>query len=190
MTSEPLDLGLTIDGVISALQRNDVPYFISGSVAGSVHGEVRATNDVDIVADMSPAQLRHVVASLQSQFTVDADIAAEEFFAGRSFNAIHATTYLKVDVFPATGAFEREAIRRAIGVTLPGVAHQLSVASLEDILLAKLRWYRLGGESSGVQHRDIERLVALNKGLFDAEYLRVWSNQLSVADLLAKYLNV
>lgn len=54
---------------------------------------------------------------------------------------------------------------------MPGDMGSLRVATREDILLAKLRWYRLGDEASETQRRDIERVVALNTGEFDEDYL-------------------
>ena len=147
MTSDTFDLGATIDQVVAALREHGVRCFVTGSIAGSMHGEFRATNDIDIVADRK--------------------------------------TFLKVDVFPAAGEFERQAIERAVYFSLPGAAHRLSVASLEDIVLAKLRWYRVGGEESGVQRRDTSRLIELNRDDFDLDYMRTWAARLGVADLLS-----
>ena len=147
MTSDTFDLGATIDQVVAALREHGVRCFVTGSIAGSMHGEFRATNDIDIVADRK--------------------------------------TFLKVDVFPAAGEFEPQAIERAVYFSLPGAAHRLSVASLEDIVLAKLRWYRVGGEESGVQRRDTSRLIELNRDDFDLDYMRTWAARLGVADLLS-----
>jgi hypothetical protein len=63
------------------------------------------------------------------------------------------------------------------------------VASTEDILLAKARWYRLGGETSEVQRRDIESLVALNRASLDREYLARWAGNLGVEDLVERFLH-
>ncbi len=70
---------------------------------------------------------------------------------------------------------------------MPGAAEPLRVATREDILLAKLRWYRLGDEQSEVQRRDIRQLVALNRDAFDSAYLGTWAHVLGVADLLRQF---
>jgi anti-sigma factor ChrR (cupin superfamily) len=93
---------------------------------------------------------------------------------------------LKGVVLPATGEFERQAIRRAITVTLPGAGASIAVAAVEDILLAKLRWFRIGGEVSAVQQRDIERLVTLNRDQLDLTHLTQWAAVLGVSDLLER----
>ena len=58
----------------------------------------------------------------------------------------------------------------------------------EDILLAKLHWYRAGGEVSEVQWRDIKGIVRTRGQNLDVEYLKMAAEKLSVADLLSKAL--
>ncbi len=72
---------------------------------------------------------------------------------------------------------------------MPGGREPLRVATREDILLAKLRWYRLGDETSEMQRRDLESLVALNRGEFDRSYLERWAEALEVGDLLRRFLD-
>ncbi len=167
--------------------RHDVRYFVTGSFASSVHGEFRATNDIDIVADVDAARLGPLLDELSRDFVADLDQAASALASGSNFNLIHRVTYLKVDVFPCVSAFDREATRRAEVIAMPADMGSLRVATREDILLAKLRWYRLGDERSETQRRDIERLVALNSGEFDDSYLRRWATQLRVDDLLERF---
>lgn len=186
MTADPADLSLVIERIVAAFRTAGVPYFITGSFASSMHGEFRATNDVDFVADFRHGDLRGVLRDLASEFIADPAVAAAAVSRGESFNLIHATTYLKVDVFTATGEFERQAIRRAITVTLPGAGAPIAVAAVEDILLAKLRWFRTGGEVSAVQERDIQRLVTLNRDQLDLTHLAQWAAALGVSDLLER----
>lgn len=61
------------------------------------------------------------------------------------------------------------------------------MSTAEDVILAKLRWYRDGGERSERQWRDIGGVIAANRSL-DNEYLRPWARRLNIADLLDKAL--
>ncbi len=185
--SDASELAAVLEAIVSALHRQDVAYFVTGSFASSVHGEFRATNDVDIVAMLEPRHLESLMADLSGEFFADPDQARACLAEGKGFNLIHRGTYLKVDVFPCLTAFDREATRRATDVVLPGGRGALRVATAEDILLAKLRWYRLGGETSDVQRRDIEGLVILNRDDFDRSYLERWAGELGVGDLLARF---
>ena len=105
-----------------------------------------------------------------------------------SFNLIHRSTYLKIDLFPCLTPFDREAARRAETITASGAREAFRIATREDILLAKLRWYRQGDEQSETQRRDIQGLIALNRGDLDLEYLRRWAPELGVGDLLSRFL--
>lgn len=57
------------------------------------------------------------------------------------------------------------------------------MATAEDILLAKLQWYRMGGEVSERQWSDVAGILAVAPDL-DAAYLRTWAARLGVEDLL------
>lgn len=176
-TSELLDV---VNATAAALHRHGIEYFVTGSFASSVHGEFRATNDIDIVAVLDARRLEAWLAERSTTFLTDLDQAREALATGGSFHLIHSTTYLKVDVFPCVSAFNREAIRRAVAVSLPGASEPLRVASLEDIILSKLWWFRLGGETSETQQRDVRRLVALNRPRLDVPYLEQWAAELKV----------
>ncbi len=61
-------------------------------------------------------------------------------------------------------------------------------SSPEDIILAKLEWYRLGGEASERQWRDILGVLKTRAGELDLGYLRKWANELKVNDLMERAL--
>jgi hypothetical protein len=105
--------------------------------------------------------------------------------AHRSFNVIHIRSAQKVDIFPATEEFHEAQLERATVIPLGAGGIPCPVASAEDILLAKLRWYRMGGEVSERQWGDIAGILAVAPGL-DAAYLRKWAARLGVEDLLDK----
>ena len=133
-TSELLDV---VNATAVALHRHGIEYFVTGSFASSVHGEFRATSDIDIVAALDVKRLESLLDELSSTCLIDLDQAREARDIDGSFNLIHLTTYLEVDVFPCASAFDREAMRRAVAVQLPGAGEPLRVASLEDIVLSK-----------------------------------------------------
>ncbi len=58
----------------------------------------------------------------------------------------------------------------------------------EDILLQKLRWYRLEGEVSDRQWRDIAAIVRVQGRRLDRKYLHEGAAILAVSDLLERAL--
>ena len=57
--------------VLAAFDALEVPYAVGGSVASSLYGNYRMTNDVDILVDMRPGQVREFVERLGPDFVAD-----------------------------------------------------------------------------------------------------------------------
>lgn len=98
--NDATDLLGPVESVILALTRSDVPYFVTGSFESSLHGEFRATNDLDVVASLDLTILVPLFDALSRDFVTDIDQAHDALHSQSSFNIIHRSTYLKVDVFP------------------------------------------------------------------------------------------
>jgi hypothetical protein len=63
------------------------------------------------------------------------------------------------------------------------------VATAEDTVLNKLRWYRAGGETSERQWNDLRGIVQVSGARLDLAYLNTWAPRLGVADLLERLLH-
>jgi hypothetical protein len=61
-------------------------------------------------------------------------------------------------------------------------------ASAEDTILSKLEWYRMGGEVSDRQWRDILGVLKTRAGELELDYMRKWAHELKVSDLLESAL--
>jgi hypothetical protein len=174
----------------SALERAGVRYAVGGSWASTAFGEPRFTNDVDILAEFTEENLPTFLAFLPETFYSDAEDAWNAFRGGRPLNVIHMPTVLKFDLF-SSRAFPlgKEELDRAISLSDTGLSTQpVWVVTPEDILLAKLYWFRLGGEVSEVQWRDIQGVVRGCAATFDSRYLEQSATKLGVVDLLNKAL--
>jgi hypothetical protein len=62
------------------------------------------------------------------------------------------------------------------------------VTSPEDVILSKLEWYRMGGEVSDRQWRDVLGVLKTKSEELDLAYLRIWAKELKVEDLLERAL--
>jgi len=96
----------------------------------------------------------------------------------------------KVDVFISKQRpFDRAQFeRKAAQVVATEPERTACVASAEDTVLTKLEWYRLGGEVSERQWRDVQGVLKVQAAGLDLAYLRRWAAELQVADLLTKAL--
>ena len=177
--------------VLETFDRFEIPYFVGGSVASSSHGIPRTTMDVDIVADIRPDQIDDFAAALKAEFYADPEMMKDAVARGRSFNLIHYETAYKFDVFPLQDdEYSRTQLgRRTFGETKSlGKPIECAIATAEDTILNKLRWYRAGGETSERQWNDLRGILMVSGARLDREYLRHWAPALGVADLLEKLL--
>ena len=187
----PDDLVVTLTPLMSALDRLGVVWYVGGSVASTVHGRYRATNNVDVIADLREEHASPLRAALEADHYVDEDSIRDAVRRESSFNIVHFGTGLKIDVFIA-GNSEYASAVRARRVTEPvgdaGSTRRLWVASAEDTILAKLDSHRRGGETSQRQWRDVRGVVELRGAELDAKYLRRWAAVLGIDDLLERAL--
>ena len=77
---------------------------------------------------------------------------------------------------------------RRLPVIASNPEESVYVTSPEDTILAKPEWYRMGGEVSDRQWRDIIGVLKTRAGELDLEYLRKWASELHVSDLLERAL--
>ena len=185
------DLTVALTPLIDLLDRLEVDWYVGGSVASTVHGRFRATNDVDVIADLREEHASMIRAALEADHFVDEESIREAVRHRSSFNLVHFGTGLKIDVFVAADS-EYEAGVRARRVSEPigdaGRTRRLWIASAEDTILAKLRWYRRGGEVSQRQWRDVRGVIELRGRALDVEYLHRWASVLGIADLVERAL--
>jgi hypothetical protein len=187
MQNEPIEVTFVVTGVF---ERLGVPYLIGGSLASTLYGMVRTTQDSDIIAEMRSEHIQPFVTALEANFYIDQELIAESIRRNSSFNIIHRDTMFKVDVFiPRPRPFLKSQLARARRQTFT-LETEVSAkfASPEDTILSKLEWYRMGGEVSDRQWRDTLGVLKTNVGDIDLEYLRQWAQELKVSDLLERAL--
>ena len=182
---DPIETALLVVNHLEALH---IPHTIGGSIASSFAGEPRSTVDIDIVVALEERHVTALVAALSPEFYIDANALRRAIRTRSSANLIHHATQLKVDLFVAGGTpLDTPQLARRQAVDL-GDGRRLFVHPPEDILLQKLRWYRLGGDVSDRQWRDIAAIIRVQGNRLDREYLREGAGVLGVADLLDRAL--
>lgn len=176
--------------VVRVLEDLQIPYVVVGSFASSARGVRRATIDADIVAQLSAAHVERIVEKLSSQdFYID-ELAVQRAVAlGRAFNAIHRESMFKVDVYVAHDDFSKKEIDRKLAEKiLPDSETFVYISTSEDTVVAKLLWFRKGGEVSDRQWSDVLGVLKVQGARLDYEYMKGWADRLKIRDLLEKAL--
>lgn len=65
MPNEPIDV---IFPVTAVLEKLGIPYLIGDSLASTLHGMIRTTQDSDIVTEMRLGHVQPFVSSLKNEF--------------------------------------------------------------------------------------------------------------------------
>lgn len=188
MLTEPIAVTTLVTDVLENL---GVTYAIGGSLASAVHGVMRATMDADLVADLKMEHIEPLTQALGDAFYADVEMMREAVHRHSSFNVIHLDTMFKVDVFVAKSReFDRSQLaRRQSCVLSEDPPRRAYITSAEDIVLAKMEWYHVGGRTSDRQWRDILGVIKVQQNRLEHDYLRRMATTLGVSDLLEQALD-
>jgi hypothetical protein len=174
--------------VVGVLERLGIPYALGGSWASSLLGKMRFTHDADFSVEPFPGKEAAFCAAFGEDYYIDQTSVELAVQNRSSINVIHTVTGFKVDLFVRKERpFDRSLMARRRPVPLPEAPGQsISCLSLEDVILIKLEWYRLGGETSEQQMKDVQGVLEVQANRLDQGYLDHWARELGVADLLAR----
>jgi len=175
--------------VLDAFKNLRVSCYVGGSVASSIYGVARTTLDVDVVADLKLEHARALREILESAYYLDESAIRDAIQHRGSFNLIHLASMLKVDVFVLkAGSYHQQALQRRRSGLMGVESSQLEceVASPEDVILAKLSWFRAGEGVSERQWSDVLGVLKVQQGRLDFSYLRHWAAELELSELLKR----
>jgi hypothetical protein len=165
----------------------NIRYAIGGSLASSIHGQARYTQDADINVEPFPGKERLFVSRFPpNEYYVDEGMIHDAIVRRASFNILHLPTSFKIDIFVQKNRpFDREFLARRIKTNLFGESEgEFGVITAEDTILLKLEWYRIGGEISDRQWNDILGVMKTQGDRLDNTYLDHWATEIGVKDLL------
>ena len=168
------------------LNRADITYYLTGSMASNYWGIPRTTHDLDFVIQLPASAIAKIVAAFSPDFFIDEASVRAAWQPPHQFNAIDTRSALKVDFWlPRPAPFDIEMLRRRVRVTLFG--EPAWIATAEDSILHKLVWNQITPSDS--QLGDAAGVVAVQGNKLDRSYLGSWSQTLGVLAELNRLLS-
>jgi predicted nucleotidyltransferase len=162
------------------LEQVGIAYMLVGSFASAFHGAMRSTQDIDLVIEASPEQLRNLIATLQREgYYAELDAAMDARRHESLFNVIHSASGWKIDlIFRKSRAFDQEEFRRRRPTKFFDI--QLFVASAEDVVISKLEWSKIGGSQRQIE--DVGKVLGAKWTTLDQNYLSKWIEELQLQE--------
>ena len=166
--------------VVGILDRADVPYMLTGSLAAAYYAVPRATQDLDVVIEAERSGIERVVHGLRiAGLYVEQEAALEAQKVQGQFNAIDPSSGWKVDLIVRKDReYSQVEFGRRRQVRLLDV--EVGIASLEDVLISKLEWSEIVG--SALQRADVLQLLQRRWGEIDHSYVETWVGTLGLED--------
>ena len=181
---DPIGIALRVATAIEAVGG---AYFVGGSVASSLQGDPRSTNDIDIVIALAQNLVDAFGDALGADFEVDRGMLRDAVVRRSSANAFFLPVLTKIDFFGVGASeFDTSEFTRRRSVVVGESGETLVVKTPEDSVVRKLLWFRDGGSVSEKQWRDIVSILRVGRSHLDTAYMLDWARRLDLAADLAR----
>lgn len=149
-------------------------------------GRPRASHDIDFVVEVDQKNLDKLLRALRtlsSEYIVQEETVREAAKKRGMFNVIYLPTYLKLDFWMLQAEeFDRTRFSRRVKVNI--LNQSMMIATAEDAILQKLRWYK---QAEIEKHLvDAAFVYQIQNKNLDQKYLKKWAEKLKVDSYLAK----
>jgi hypothetical protein len=167
------------------LERLDIAYMLTGSMALAHYAIPRTTTDIDIVIEISMDDINKFIKEFEPDYYVPHGRIRDAISQNKMFNILNQKTIIKVDcVVRKNEEFHKEAFLRRQRVNYAD-NFDVWIIGKEDLILSKLNWAK--NTRSEMQMRDVSSIL---RNGYDENYVQTWANKLGVKDLLDECLKL
>ena len=176
--NEELEL---LKNIAVKLETAGIEYMITGSMAMAFYSTPRMTRDIDIIIQVSPADVNIIMKLFRDDFYIDEESIQQAVLNKGMFNIIHNDSVIKIDfIIRKDEEYRIEEFSRKRKIDIEEVS--VWAVAPEDLILSKLVWVKQS--QSELQLRDAQQMIALKE--LNDKYLEKWSKTLGVYDILCK----
>ena len=171
--------------VTQRLNKADIPYMISGSIAANYYAVPRMTRDIDIVIELKQGDIDRFTGLFGHDFYVNQEMIINEVLREGMFNLIHNQYIFKIDfIIKKSSEYQQTAFSRRKEILIEG--RPMWYITVEDLVISKLMWAK--DSHSEMQLRDVRNLIETAKDL-DVQYMEYWLRQLGLTELYTEAKN-
>jgi hypothetical protein len=167
--------------VIDYLNEHDVPYMLVWSLATNVYCVPRSTEDGDVVVNFSVSQVASEIAAANSNIKFDAQLTFESVTATRKMVLRAAQHSFEVELFQLSDD-EHDQMRFSRRVKVNTMGREVWIASLEDMIITKLRWSQSAAREKDVS--DARNLIGVQRDFINWPYVESWCDRHGTRELL------
>jgi hypothetical protein len=148
------------------LSKDNIPYMVIGGQAVLYYGEPRLTEDIDITLGIGIEEYKKI-ERLTDTLSMDILVENPKDFIKKTMvlPVMDKKTGIRVDFIFSFSVYEREAIKRAVGVKFNN--HTVKFGSVEDIIIHKI----ISGRPRDIE--DVENIMIKNP-IYNGEYIKKW----------------
>lgn len=190
MAQEPITFVDFARLVLDAIEAAELEYLIGGAVAVWAWGEVRTTQDFDLVIDVPGPKIMRLSQELEKRgMLVPPEIILDLLLMPEGdlpINAMHLESPNKAEMFLLRNddPYRRISLSRRRLVDLGPPLGEVYVHSPEDLIINKVYYFSLSYQTKHV--RDIASIIAFCGDELEYTYITKWVTHLGVAEAWAE----
>jgi len=159
------------------IERLDIAYMLTGSMAMMSYSVYRFTADVDVILEVKSEDAKRIISVFEPDYYVPHNAVSRAIFAERMFNVIHQETAFKIDcVIKKSTPFQQNVFDRRRRTDFYG--RKIWIIEKNDLIISKLLWAK--DSRSEKQLTDVKNLLVNG---FDAAYIEKWTREFGVYEL-------
>ena len=178
-----IDQAELLKNIAAFLDKNKIPYMLTGALSVVYYGRPRASHDIDFVVEIQKNEVKRILRAfktLQTEYLLQLETIEEAIKTKGMFNIVYLPTYLKLDFWLLTDdPFDKERFKRRQRVKL--LDQFMTISTPEDTIIQKLRWYK---EAKIEKHLvDAAFVYQIQKKGLDQKHLKDWIKKLKLTRL-------
>lgn len=164
------------------LNKEKIPYMLTGSFAANFYAVPRMTRDADIVIQVHPSMLSKLFNLFNQDFYIDKNDVSDAIGHEGMFNIIHNESLFKIDfIICKNSSYRQLEFERRRQAKLGD--QSIWIVTPEDLILSKLEWTK--DRISTTQINDIRNLFTSVENL-DLSYIDSWVQKLHLNEIYKK----